>query len=135
MVTKKFPGKFTSLADISGFVKEHAKAAGLNDKDVYAVQLAVDEACSNIIEHAYGGEGKGVIECACNAIEDGLQVIIRDKGMPFDPQQVQELNVGAPLEALGNRGAGVFLINKLMDEVQYQYTKSGGTTLTMSKKK
>ena len=56
MKSATFPGRFKSLAKISKFVIEAAKKAGLDDKAIYAVELAVDEAASNIIEHAYGGD-------------------------------------------------------------------------------
>jgi serine/threonine-protein kinase RsbW len=135
MTSKIFPGEFSFLAKISEFIAEHAKAVGLSEEATYAVQLAVDEACSNIIEHAYGGEGLGDIEVTCNQLEDGLEVVLRDKGGKFNPDEVSELEIGVPLEELGNRGAGVYLMNKLMDEVRYEFTKDKGTTLKMMKKK
>ena len=66
MATAKFSGRFESLADIRKFVFQAASNAGFDEKEIYAVELAVDEACSNIIEHAYEGEGKGDIICTCN---------------------------------------------------------------------
>ena len=107
----------------------------MDENATYAVQLAVDEACSNIIEHAYEGEGKGDIECTCNILEDGLEVVLKDKGKAFVPENVQEIEVGVPLEELGSRGAGIFLINKLMDEVHFEFSKQEGTTLKLKKKK
>jgi serine/threonine-protein kinase RsbW len=50
--SQTFPGRFDSLTVISEFVTRAAQAAGLDTRAVCAVQLAVDEACSNIIEHA-----------------------------------------------------------------------------------
>ncbi len=47
----------------------------------------------------------------------------------------RNLKLGVPLSDLGNRGAGVFLMNKLMDEVRFEFDEQGGTTLTMFKKK
>lgn len=135
MASKVFPGKFASLEKISDFILEYAEASGLDDNATYAVQLAVDEACSNIIEHAYGGEGLGDIECTCNVLDDGLEIVLRDKGKAFNPDEVQEIEVGVPLEELGNRGAGIFLINKLMDEVRFEFSKNDGTTLVLKKKK
>ena len=65
MTTTVFPGRYESLSAIRDFVVNVAKGAGFKDFDLYAVELAVDEACSNIIEHAYGGENKGDIELTC----------------------------------------------------------------------
>lgn len=135
MPSQVFPGDFSSLAKISDFIAENALLAGLDEKAVYAVQLAVDEACSNIIEHAYRGQEGGQIECICNLDEDGLEIILKDQGQKFDPDEVPDLEVGVPLEELGNRGAGLFLIRKIMDEVHFDSSRPEGTTLIMKKKK
>ncbi len=98
MVSKKFPGKFNCLGDICEFVTGEAKAAGLDEKEIYAVQLAVDEACTNIIEHAYGGEGKGDIELICKVLNGGMEIVLKDDGEPFDPDLITEPKIGLPLK-------------------------------------
>ena len=133
MKTVSFPGRFESLPKVGEFVKKAAKSAGLNDKEVYAVQLAVDEACSNIIDHAYGGEGNGVMLCSVIVNKDGLTVILRDRGRPFNPQVIPDPEVNVPLEWLKPRGVGVYLMRKMMDEVYYEYSPDGGNVLTMVK--
>ena len=135
MPTKSFPGDFSSLEQISEFIAENTKLAGFDEKTAYAVQLAVDEACSNIIEHAYGKDLQGDIECSCTLVDEGIEIVLKDKGRVFTPEDVPEIDVGVPLDELGERGAGVFLMNKLMDEVKYEFSKTEGTTLTMTKKK
>jgi len=57
-----FQAKFKNLDSIREYVGNAAKESGFNDSDIYAVQLAADEACSNIIEHAYGNDESGVLE-------------------------------------------------------------------------
>ena len=76
MPTQRFPGRFESLVEISEFVARAAKEAGLDSKQVYAVRLAVDEACSNIIEHGYGDEEHGEIECAYQITDDGVSPLM-----------------------------------------------------------
>jgi anti-sigma regulatory factor (Ser/Thr protein kinase) len=134
MVTRTFPGHFSSLSQIAHFVEKQAVAAGLDDNEVYAVQLAVDEACSNIIEHGYGGEGRGDITCSCATKGGGLEIVLIDHGRAFDPGAIPAPNVGAPLEELGSRGAGIFLMKKLMDRVDYVFDEQAGTRLTLFKK-
>ncbi len=135
METFSFPGRFESLPQISEFVSRAARSAGLNEKAVYAVQLAVDEACSNIIDHAYGGEDRGSMECSVVVDDHGLTVILRDNGDPFDPQNVPSPQVNIPLEDLKQRGVGVFLMRKMVDELHYEYSPEGGNTLTLVKRK
>ena len=130
-----FPGRFESLSRISKFVVGAAGAAGLGEEAVYAVEMAVDEACTNIIEHAYGGEGRGDIECTCRINQDKLTVVLRDYGSPFDPSSVPEPNVNAALEDRDEGGLGLYLIRRLMDEVHFEFTLDSGNVLTMVKHK
>jgi serine/threonine-protein kinase RsbW len=133
MPTKTFPGKYTSLAGISKFVSKAAHEAGLDSKGVYAVKLAVDEACTNIIEHAYGGEGIGKIECSYDIDEDAITIKLRDWGGSFDPDDVPTPDFNVPLEELKTRGAGLFFIYKLMDEVHFKFNEEKGNLLVMVK--
>jgi serine/threonine-protein kinase RsbW len=135
MSTAKFPGRYKSLAKISDFVMKAARKAELDDSAIYAVQLAVDEACSNIIEHAYGGEGSGEIQCTCTASRNGLTVILRDQGHPFNPDNVPEPRFDVSITDLKPGGAGLFLMRKLMDEVYFDFSPESGNTLTMIKHK
>lgn len=133
MPTAKFPARFESLEKISQFVVQAARDAGFDESAVYAVELAVDEACSNIIEHAYGGADVGDIQCSYQIANNSLTIVLRDKGRPFDPNSVLEPNFGAPIEQLQPRGAGLFLMRKLMDEVRFEFAADSGNVLTMVK--
>jgi len=133
--TGVFPARFESLADIARFVVRAAQAAGLSSTAVCAVEMAVDEACSNIIEHAYGGEGRGDIECICHIHKDGLTVTLRDYGCPFDPDSVPEPDIHADLKDRQVGGLGLYLIRQLMDEVHFEFTPGAGNVLTMVKRK
>jgi anti-sigma regulatory factor (Ser/Thr protein kinase) len=129
-------GYFKELAIIAEFVGQAAVRAGLDSKAVYAIQMATDEACTNIIEHAYGGEGKGQIQLRCEIQKDGLKVIITDQGTnSFDPTQVPQLDIQAPLSERQRRGMGLFYIHKLVDQVQYELNTPQGNQLTLFKRK
>jgi len=132
--TRTFPGRFDSLADIGGFVCQAAEAAGLDERAVYAVQMAVDEACSNIIEHAYGGEGQGTIVCTCQVSDGALTVILRDQGRPFDPSGVPEPDLDAELRDRAGGGLGLYFMRQLMDEVHFVFVPGSGNVLTMVKR-
>lgn len=133
--TRTFPGQFDSLADICDFVTGAAEAADLDARAVYAVQVAVDEACCNIIEHAYGGGGRGDVECTCRINGDGLTVVLRDHGQPFDPASVPEPDLEAALEDRSLGGLGLYFVRKLMDEVHFEFAPDAGNVLTMVKRK
>ena len=133
--TLVFPGRFDSLAAIREFITHAAEAAGLDERAVYAVQMAVDEACTNIIEHAYGGEGRGDIEITWRISTDRLTVILHDYGHPFDPTGVPPPDLGASLADRNTRGLGLYFMRRLMDEVEFEFTPDSGNVLTMVKYK
>ena len=133
MVTHTFPGRFESLEKISEFIQKVARSASLNERDVYAVQLAVDEACTNIIEHAYHGEGVGDITCTCDILRDGIKVVLLDRASPFHPEAMSEPVLNVPLEEVKPRGLGIFLMRKMMDDVRFEQSPGGGNRLTMIK--
>jgi serine/threonine-protein kinase RsbW len=134
-MSRIFPGRYESLASIGQFVRAQALQSGLDEKSVYQVEMAVDEACSNIIEHAYGIENEGEISLTCRNSMEGLTVILRDSGRPFDPKTVDVPELTAELEERESHGLGLFFIREWMDKVQYDYKPGVGNVLTMFKRR
>jgi len=132
---KIFRGQYASLNPIREFITQKAQEAGLSSSGVYAIELAVDEACSNIIEHAYGGEGHGDILCRVIIHEDGLEVILIDQGKPFDPAKVPQPNLSKPLKRVNTRGVGLFLMKKLVDQIEYHHSETEGNVMRLFKSK
>jgi serine/threonine-protein kinase RsbW len=134
MAKKTFSGRFESLQHISDFVANIARESGLDESGIYAVQLAVDEAATNIIEHAYGGEGDARIDVICERVPQGLQVTLVDFGRTFNPDEVPDPNTGAPLDEVKPRGLGLFFMRRMMDEVKFDFSKRSGNRVIMLKK-
>ncbi len=130
------PGRFERLTEIAEFITRAAREAGLNDDEVFHVEMAVDEACSNIIEHAYATQA-GDINLACTCPAAGqFEIVIRDSGRPFDPAEVPPPNVDTPadLDNLNEGGLGLYFMRKLMDEVRFEFVPGQGNMLTMIKR-
>lgn len=115
------PARADQLAVIGDFVTTAAQAAGLGERATYHVQAAVDEACANVIYHAYEYEGQGPIEVCCECKRNDFVVTITDYGRSFDPSSVPVPDTSAGLDDRKEGGLGLFLIHKLMDEVHYQF--------------
>jgi serine/threonine-protein kinase RsbW len=130
----RYPARFEYLDEIRTHVAQVARAAGFSDKAVYAVQLAADEAASNIIEHAYAGRADASFEMSCEFSGDRLVITFVDQGMSFDISKVVKPDVKADLSERKIGGLGIFLIRKLMDDVQYKSTSSENT-LVLTKRK
>jgi len=135
MKTEIFPGVYESLDKIAKYVSQAAHKAGLDPAEVYQVQLAVDEACCNIIDHAYGGEGIGDIQLSLDVSNSNLTIVLKDQGEPFDPSELPPPQLNVPLEKMKVRGVGFYLMHKLMDEVRYEAEPGRGNTLTLVKRR
>jgi len=130
------PGQFEQLAQIAEFVTRAAREAGLTDDDVFHVEMAVDEACSNIIEHAYA-DCSGDIDLACRSSAPGaFEITIHDLGRSFDPDVVgmPQIEPPADLADLDEGSLGLYFMRKLMDEVRFEMVAGQGNTLTMTKR-
>jgi serine/threonine-protein kinase RsbW len=134
MPARKFPARFEYLDEIRDFVGQRARAAHFTDKDVYSIQLATDEAASNIIEHAYAGFSGGEFELTCEFENKRMIITLLDRGKSLDLSKVEKPDVKADLSKRKIGGLGIYLMRKLMDEVRYEITESGNL-LTLIKLK
>ena len=110
-----------------------ASRIGASLEEVDDLKVAVSEACTNAIDHAFPGQeaGQGAICIRCHPGEDRIRIDVEDGGCGFDPAGVQVVTDKAP-EKRG--GLGLFLIRKLMDEVEVVSRPGGGTRVTMVKR-
>lgn len=104
---------------------------GMDEADVSRVVLAMDEALTNIIRHAYGDDNGRPIEITMMASDEDLEVIIRDYGLVVHPSAIHSRD----LDDVRPGGLGVHIMNECMDEVNFSPAdQGGGTVLTMTKR-
>lgn len=111
--------ELTNLARVAQFVEQVGHAFKMTRRELEDVQMAVDEAVTNVIEHGYGGRRDGQIQIRFALDQRTLVVEIRDFGKPFDARQVKAPKIRGPLSRRPVRGLGIFFIKKLMDEVEF----------------
>ncbi|PKO07049.1 MAG: hypothetical protein CVU41_03920 [Chloroflexi bacterium HGW-Chloroflexi-3] len=117
MKTLTFPGSYSSLVKIGEFVSQAAKSIGFDGFELYKIETAVDEACSNIIEHAYGQEDIGDIVVSVVTDLEKITITLTDFGEPFDPKYVKQPNLDADLEDRDDHGLGIYMMKQWMDVV------------------
>jgi len=105
---------------------------GFTEETILDVQLAADEAVTNIISHGYRGR-EGIIEVRCRVSAEDLVLTIEDSAEPFDPLSVKEPEFGDDVESRQIGGLGIFLMRKKMDEVAYEF-KNGKNVLMLRKR-
>lgn len=123
------------MDEIRDFVAQIAREGGFSEKAVYSLQLAADEAASNIIEHAYEGVVDGSLDITCDMRGDTIVITLHDTGISFELSKVKKPNLKADLSERQIGGLGVYLMRKLMDEVSYQSNAVTGNLLTMTKRR
>ena len=123
-----------NLEIIGDFIAKTMKALGAKDeKDIFEVQLAVDEACTNIMEHAYSGKtGKITIQCRLSPNKKEFTVKLIDQGKPFDPNIVLPPDTEVTLDQRKRGGYGIYFMKQLMQTVKYAFTEKGNE-LTITK--
>lgn len=108
-----------NLANVREFTRKAAEESGFSEEIVGKIILAVDEACTNIIKHAYkfSPDGKIVISIKFDSAKFMISII--DEGIHFNPNSVPEPNIVEYYKQKKIGGLGIFLMKKLMDEVKY----------------
>lgn len=108
------------LPQIMQTVADAMNASGFAPNEVFEVQLAVEEACTNIIRHAYEGR-TGFIYISILTEKDDLKILIEDDGPPFDPTEHTNMHRRAQDDIEGPVGGwGIGLIRAVMDEMTYR---------------
>jgi len=122
------------IADVRDFVARHAAAYGFSDEDVHDIRLAVDEAYTNVIKHAYNFDASKKVKVKISTGNGKFTISLSDEGTAFDPASYEKPDVAERVMLRKRGGVGVYLIQKLMDDVEYR--KDGKyNEILMSKKR
>ena len=116
----KVPSSTENLALIREFVGNIGMQAGLDQKDVGKLELAVDEACANVIEHAYGHDQTKEVIIRASLDEETLKIDVEDTGRGFDPEKIEQEKLEELINKRATGGLGMRLMKTLMDEVRYE---------------
>lgn len=122
------------LAEVRDFVAKHASDFGFKKQDVADIRLAVDEAYTNIIKHAYKNDKHKSVDIELGYNSKEFWISLLDTGDAFDPHNYSKPDVRKKIKEKKRGGVGVYLIKKLMDDVEYQ-TQGSVNEIRMTKKK
>ena len=119
------------LAEVRAFVRAVAAEVSYDEETTFHLMLAVNEACTNIMRHAYGGDASQDIIISATVSPDAVEFRLRDYGRQADPacMKSRDLNDVRP------GGLGCFLIRQTFDEVDYNTNFPTGTELRLLKRR
>ncbi len=113
-----FIASIDNIPQMVAFVSDAATAAGVHPRRVMHLELATEEAVTNICSYAYEVP-PGRLSIRVSRSADTLRVEFIDNGVPFDPLAADAPDLQADLENREVGGLGIFLIRRLLDEVHY----------------
>ena len=119
------------LPKVTAFIDEVMSSAGFSKKKMSDIELAVEEAVINIIQHGYRGI-EGTILIKSDFYGDCLTLTIEDQAPRFDPTQLDMPDLSADLEERPIGGLGIHLIKSLADEIKYEF-RDGKNVLILKK--
>ena len=116
-----------TVPQVAAFVEEHLEKFEAPMKLSTKLMVAVDEIYSNIVR--YSGASEAQVRIMKEA--DTLRLIFRDNGKPYNPLDAKEPDITASVEDRAIGGLGIFMVRKMMDNVEYEYT-GGMNKLTLT---
>lgn len=128
------PSSTENLALIREFVTSVGRQASFDEREINKLELAVDEACANVIEHAYGHDLTKEVMVRATFDEDALRISVIDSGSGFDPGTVKQETLDQLIHERQSGGLGLRLIKNLMDEVSYEIVPGEKNELHMTKR-
>lgn len=115
------------LSEVRDFVSKHASRHGFSDREIADIRLAVDEACTNIIKHAYKHDATKEVGIEIAIDSEKFMITITDQGEPFDKKKYHKPSLKDQIAQKKRGGMGVHLMRNLMDKVEYRFDNNTNT--------
>lgn len=122
------------IPQLAEFVESVAELAHLDVGLTMSLNLALEEAVTNVIMYAYPPGSDGLVDVEAVVRKGEIHFIVSDNGTPFDPTAAPEADISLDVEDRPIGGLGIFLVRNIMDEVHYSRSDDGKNILTMIKK-
>jgi serine/threonine-protein kinase RsbW len=132
--TLQVPSSTENLAMIRDFVTSIGEQAGLEPAEVAKIELAVDEACANVMEHAYRKDLTKEVSIRATVDAEAVEINVIDTGEGFDPSAIEQKELDKLITERKSGGLGLRLMKTLMDEVHYEIIPGKKNELRMIKR-
>lgn len=136
MQSATVPASMEHLGQVMSLTEEILRQAGCGEDDERLIGISVEEIFTNIASYAYGqGEGQVTIEFEILGEDREREAVVcfRDQGIPYNPLERKDPDLGLPIQQRPVGGLGIYMVKKFMDHVDYRYD-SGNNVTTMRKR-
>ena len=120
------------IPQLAEFIDGIAEQAGLDMSVSMSLNLAMEEAVSNVMLYAYPQGSKRQVQIDATVQDGTIKFVISDSGIPFDPTAKKDANIDLSVEDRPIGGLGIYMVKQIMDTVNYEY-KDGKNILTLTK--
>lgn len=127
------PSQARFVAPALAFIRAVAASCGFSDHDLNNIELAAEEALTNVIEHAFEGNAEETFNLSVRFTETDFFITIFEKGIPFNPDKVAHYDPVRFVHTLEADGLGVYLMKNMMDDVRFENLGREGKSLTLVK--
>ncbi len=122
-----------NLKIIREFINRIAMKGGFNTEAIEQIELAVDEACTNVIKHAHQYNSKETLELTVKLDNNKIEIIISDKGKGFNISHIAKPDIEKSIHEAKAGGLGIHLMRTLMDEVKFNFNPGKTNKLSLIK--
>ena len=127
-----FPNKLSYSFLVQLFVREIAQMIGFSGHELNQIDVAVEESVSNIMVHN-SVEELPTFDIVCEKIPGGIKITLKDMGIPFDPEHIKKFELSKNLDDISAAGLGIYLIQKMMDNLSFRNLGTEGKETVMIK--
>ena len=113
--------------------REMARMIGFKGNELNEIDIAVEESVTFVIMHAYDKEEDKTIDVTCQKIDNGIKIIVKDTGIPFDPDRIARFEITKNLDDLNFEGLGIYLLQKMVDDLSFHNLGHLGKDIQMVK--
>jgi serine/threonine-protein kinase RsbW len=131
----KLPLESANLEIIRDFVGKIAANMGFDQEEIGNIELAVDEAATNVLRHAYQEQDKAkqFILIEVTSYPDRIQISVIDRGKGFNPAEIKPPRMDQYFKQMRRGGLGLYLIRTLMDQVDFSINPGKRNEVRMTK--
>ena len=126
LIKATFPNEAVFAEIAVSLTKAAAASMGFEGIPLSQIEVAVEEAVTNVQQHAYDAEENSKFDLICEMLPTALRIVIREHGIPFDPERIPAYKGVHDLDVASTAGMGVFFMRSLMDECSFHNLGPGG---------
>lgn len=131
--TLTLPNDIGLLPAALAFARQVAEYIGFDGANLSRIELALEEAVANVVEHAYAPDESATFDIVFQRSAGGMEILIHDMGLPWDPTLDEDYDPAADLDSRNAQGLGKHLIKELMDEYAFENLGRHGKQIRMVK--